>query len=96
MFAEDLDDEPAAGEDLELGRKGMDIVGNNNNGSRSPRGGRGHKKSASHSMSTSLQRYLSELASLQEKEIKYTDQKFKSHVGSYRLVKNIGMLALLY
>ena len=69
-------------ESSEQERKGMDIV--------SPRN-RGHRKSASHSMSSSLKRYLSEIACLQEKEIEYTDQKFKSHVGNYRLVKTIGM-----
>ena len=69
-------------ESSEQERKGMDIV--------SPRN-RGHRKSASHSMSSSLKRYLSEIACLQEKEIEYTDQKFKSHVGNYRLVKTIGI-----
>jgi len=51
---------------------------------------RGHRKSASCSMSPSLQRYLAEMAALQEQEIELTDQKFKSHVGLYRLVKSIG------
>jgi len=41
-------------------------------------------------MSPSLQRYLADLASLREKEIELVNQKFKSHVGMYRLVKSIG------
>lgn len=41
-------------------------------------------------MSPSLQRYLSEIASLHEKEIAFTEQKFKTHVAKYRLIKAIG------
>ena len=48
-------------------------------------------KSASYRMSPSLQRYLSDAALLREKKIEQTQQKFKTHVGKYRLLRSIGM-----